>query len=75
MSKTRGQVPDDQLRGYLNNHLPSREKIEQIRAAGICADDPWVEGFAETLLEIRQAVRGGGKYAIVRHWNDGDQDA
>lgn len=70
MKPKRGHVPDDQLRGFLNNHFPSREYIERVRAAGIVAEDLWVQEFAETLLDMRKGIRGGRKYILVRHWNE-----
>jgi hypothetical protein len=63
-------IPDSDLRGFLKNRLPSREKIERIRAAGIVAGDEFVEGFADSLLEIRQAVRGGTLNPPANHWID-----
>ncbi len=61
-------IPTDQLRGWMNKRMPSREHIERVRAAGICAEDEWVEEFAELLLDMRQALRGGDKYPKVRNW-------
>ena len=63
------QIPDDFLRNYLDNRMPAIEKIERIRAAGIVAEDEWVESFAETLLDIRHAVRGGNREPKVNNWN------
>lgn len=63
------QIPDNHLRGFIDNRLPGREKIERIRAAGIVAEDEFVQEFAETLLDIRQGVRGGHREQKVRHWN------
>jgi hypothetical protein len=63
-------VPDQDLRGFLKNRIPSRDKIERIRAAGIVADDEFVQAFADSLLEIRQAVRGGTLNPPANHWID-----
>jgi hypothetical protein len=63
------QIPDEFLRNYLDHRIPSIEKIERVRAAGITADDEWVETFAETLLDIRHAVRGGMREPKVNNWN------
>lgn len=64
-----GRVADADLRGFLANRLPSLENIERVRAAGMVADDPFVEGLAETLADIRVAVRGGRREPRgSRHW-------
>jgi len=64
-------VPDQDLRGFLKKRIPSLEKIEQIRAAGMVAEDPFVEQFADTLAERRVAVRGGSLEPRSRHWTHG----
>ncbi len=63
-------IPDNDLRGFLKKRVPSREKIERIRAAGIVADDEFVQAFADSLLEIRQAIRGGTLNPSMNHWID-----
>lgn len=62
-------IPDKFLRNWLDNRIPSIEKIERIRAAGITAGDEWVEQFADVMLDIRQAVRGGDREPRVKNWN------
>ncbi len=62
-------INDNDLRGYLNNRVPSRENCERVRAAGIVAEDIWVQEFADTLLDIRQAVRGGERHP-AKNWDE-----
>lgn len=63
-------IPDEFLRNFLDNRFPSIEKIERVRAAGMLAGDEFVEGFAEVLLDMRVAIRGGSREPLVNNWND-----
>lgn len=64
------KVPDDQLRGFIGNRMPSRERIDDLnRLALFIEDEPeggedaaLLREFADLMLEIRQAVRGGKLY-------------
>jgi len=57
----------EQFLAFTRKRLPSREKIETIRAIGITLSEEGddfgktLEVLAENLLEIRQAAHGGKK--------------
>lgn len=62
-------IPEDQLRGWLDKRLPSRERIDKLygaalllAGAGYPEDAETVEWAADLLLTVRQAVRGGRKW-------------
>jgi hypothetical protein len=54
----------DQLKGFIDNRFPGRDQInDTLFAASFCVDDPVLaanlQDLGDTLLVIRQAIRGG----------------
>lgn len=57
-------LPADQLKGFIDNRFPSRDKInDTLFAASFIVDDASLaadlQALGDTLLTIRQALRGG----------------
>jgi len=70
-----------QAYGRVKDIAPSRDKANELRrialllraqsGMGVYDEDAnMLDELAETLLDIRQAVRGGSREKQVRNWND-----
>jgi len=61
----------EQTLNFISKRLPSRERIEDLRACVILADDgDSLMDIIENLLDIRQAVHGGRREVRgSRHWD------
>lgn len=74
-------TPDQTLK-FIAKRLPSRERLEDLRAVAMLADDyvagEGLDAVIDNLIDVRHAVKGGQKNIRSKHWNqkpeEGDWD-
>lgn len=76
MPKGDQPLPDADLVGWVRNHVPSRERAEDVRAIARMIEDDSpeaaqsLEEVVEFLLDLRHKAKGGRRNVYgSRHWN------
>lgn len=65
-------TPEQTLK-FIAKRLPSREVLEDLRAAVMLSDDfeagTGLDKVIDNLFDVRQAVKGGQRNIRSKHWN------